>query len=313
MTRWEAFETVCRCLRATLLERGEPPPLHHASPELLIETSSFQLNGKRNERMLEGLTKAIDALNRIGIEPIPLKGAAYLLDGIYPDPAARFFCDLDMLIPVERSAEAFAALQSVGFATRSDDVILPPRHHHLPMLHDPESGAGVELHTDVLTKQFDPAISTAWLCESLRPAQFNRRSIRLPDAIRSVAHCITHSQLFYCLGETIELRRFLDVALIPARNESEIDWGEIDHRLNKLNFGQGLATFLLFADQLFGQKAPTLTHSAKPDAIADLRATESRDHFQAWAMSMKKIQDSLQSQLSLMTAERNNLQAESNA
>jgi len=89
LTRWEAFETVCRCLRATLIERGEPPPLKKLSTELAIEVSSFHyvtpalawglkgrpdvpaklgefldaillLNGKRNEQMLAGLTKAID-------------------------------------------------------------------------------------------------------------------------------------------------------------------------------------------------------------------------------------------------------------
>lgn len=339
MTRWEAFETVCRCLRATLLERGEPPPLNDASPELMIEISSFHyvtpalawglksrpdvpaklgefldaillLNGKRNAGMLAGLTKAIDALNRIGIEPIPLKGAAYLLDGIYPDPSARFFGDLDMLVPAERSTDAFAALQGAGFATKPEDVILPPGHHHLPMLHDRDTGAGVELHTDVLIKHFDPAITTAWFCERARPAQFNGRSIRLPDATRSVAHCIIHSQLFHNLNDRIELRRFLDSALIRTRHESEIDWDEIDHRLSNLKFGQGLATYLMFAEHLFGQKAPTLSQSPKPDAVADLRAVESRDHFQAWATNMKKIQDSLQSQLSLMTAERNSLRGE---
>jgi Uncharacterised nucleotidyltransferase len=283
VTRWEAFATICSYLRAGLLG-GERVSARDKSWEMIIEIASFHLvtsalarclgadadvppdvreyfesaaalNGQRNERMLSGLARVAGLLNAIDIEPLLLKGAARLVEGTYPDPSWRILGDVDILIPASRSMEAAAALQASGFGTQSSDVVPPPTHHHLPMLHDPETGLGVELHTDVIDRSPDHVISTAWFCEKTRPAQFRHQRVRLPEPTRDAGHTIFHSEIFHehYARHKIHLRHFLDLAVIRARHEGEIDWGELDRRFSAAGFGEMLATYLDFAHHLFGQ------------------------------------------------------------
>ena len=340
MTRWEAFTTICSYLRAGLLG-GERQPKRDTVWELIIEVASFHyvttaiggclstdtdvppdvrnyfesavaLNMQRNEQMLSGLARVANLLNAIGIEPLLLKGAAYLVEGIYSDPALRILGDVDILIPASRSTEVVAALQAAGFGAKSSDVFLPPSHHHLPMLHDPETHMGVELHTDVISWSADHVISTAWFCERTRPALFRNQRVQLPEPTRNAGHTIFHSEILHGLYglNKIQLRHLLDLALIRARHQRAIDWGELDHRFSAAGFGEVLATYLHFSDELLGQSAPKLSHAPRKDAMAELRSVESRDSFQFKIESLKKTCDNLQTALSLMTVDRDRLQTE---
>lgn len=339
MTRWEALATVCGYLRAGLLG-GEREAERDISWEVIIEVASFHyvtpalawclrddasvpsdvsgyfrsiatLNDQRNERMLLGLARCSGLLNAIGIEPVLLKGAAQLVEGLYPKPSLRFLGDVDILIPANRSAEADGALKAAGFGSRPSDVVPPPSHHHLPMLHDPESGMGVELHTDVISRSPDAVISTAWFCERVRPALFRDRRVRLPEPTRHAGHAIFHSEIFHSLYalDKIQLRHLLDLALIRARHERAIDWDELDHRFSAAGLGEMLATYLDFAEALFGQPAPKLRHAPRSDAMTKLRSTESRNGFQFEIERLKAACDMLQTELSHMTGSRDRIQS----
>lgn len=313
MTRWDAFTAVCNYLRAGLLK---DTPLHRVddlSWTLLVEVSSnhyvtpalawclkdqteipseireyfdsvLALNARRNEALLAGLARIVAALNAIGIEPVPLKGAARLIEADYPAPMLRFLGDLDVLIPAKRSADAVAALQSIGFSANADDNDLPPSHHHLPMLNDLETGAGVELHTAVAGHACAGIISTNWFCEGTSPLPFRNQKIRLPDATRSVGHIIAHDQLHhngYRRG-WVELRQALDLAMIRARRESAIDWAELDDRFCRMGRGEVLATYLEFVKILLGQAAPRFRSAPRPGAIKDFRRAITSARARRW-------------------------------
>ena len=340
MTRWEAFTTICSYLRAGLLG-GERAPKRDMVWELIIEVASFHyvtpalgsclgadgdvppdvrdyfefaaaLNSQRNEKILSGLARIAALLNAIDIEPLLLKGAAHLVEGTYPEPSMRILGDVDILIPASRSGDAAAALKAAGFGTKFSDVIPPPAHHHLPMLHDPENDLGVELHTDVISRSPDAMISTAWFCEMARPVVFRNQRVRLPEPTRNSGHTIFHSEIFhglYALNK-IQLRHLLDLALIRARHDGAIDWNELDHRFSAAGVGEVLATYLYFAHELLGQPAPKLSHAPRKDAMAELRSTELRDGFQFQIEFLKKTCDTLQTALSLMITERDRFQSE---
>lgn len=340
MTRWEAFTTICSYLRAGLLG-GKRAPERDIVWELIIEVASFHLvtpalggclgtaadvppdvrnyfeaaaalNDRRNEGVLSGLARIAGILNTIDIEPLLLKGAAHLVEGTYPEPSMRILGDVDILIPASRSVDAVAALKAARYSTKPSDVVPPPAHHHLPMLHDPENDLGVELHTDVLSRSPDAVISTAWFREMARPVVFRNQRVLLPEPTRNAGHTIFHSEIFhglYALNK-IQLRHLLDLALIRARHEGAIDWIELDHRFSAAGFGEVLSTYLCFAEELLGQPAPKLSHSPRKDAMAELRGTESRNGFQFQIEFLKKACDTLQTALSLTIAERDRLQSE---
>jgi Uncharacterised nucleotidyltransferase len=300
VNRWQAFIALCSYFRAGLLG-GKPPSQGSISWELLIEASSYHyvtpalawclkerpevplevrdyldtilaLNHKRNDALLAALTRIVAALNAIDIEPVLLKGAARLAECSYPSPALRFLGDLDVLIPAERSSDAVASLQAIGFRTNPDDP-LPPSHHHLPMLHDRETGGGVELHTDLVGRESLEVIPTAWFYAETRPCVLRNLRIRLAEATRSVGHIIVHDQLDHNNNRNrrVQLRQVLDLAMIRGGQESAINWAELDHRFCRMGLGRILATYLVISEALLGQPVPSLRCRPWPDAIEDFR------------------------------------------
>jgi hypothetical protein len=157
--RSQALDAVCGYLRSGLL--GAHPLEPHPWPEWesLIEVSRshyvapalawclrgdalppadvrrhfdavLMLNGKRNEKLLNGLARVAAALNAIDVEPILLKGAAHLVEGLYPAPCLRVVGDLDLLVAENRLESGAEALQRIGF--KAGGPPLPENHHHWP-------------------------------------------------------------------------------------------------------------------------------------------------------------------------------------
>jgi hypothetical protein len=303
MTRWDAFADVCGFLRAGLLGGEPPPPRSNRNWELLIEMSSshlvspslagclddepgipreireywdavLALNGRRTALQLEALSRIVAALNAIDIEPVLLKGCARLVQGDYPQPNRRFLGDLDVLVPTNRTTDAFAALKANGFREKPGGYEPPSDFHHLPMLHEHQTGAGVEVHGRLTIGIGAQVLSTSWFYEGSRPFRLqDDLYVRLPDPTRSVCHNVVHQQLHH-LGyvmHTIELRQLLDMALIRKRHEREIDWAELDHLFCRHGFGELLATYLQFGEELLGQKTPRLRYQPHVSAIESFR------------------------------------------
>lgn len=339
MTRWDAFVATCDFLRAGLLG-GKRPSRTDIAWELIIEVASFHyvapalawclrdetmpadvveyfssvaaLNRQRNERMLAGVARVAALLNRIGIEPILLKGCAMLAAGVYPDPSLRLMGDADVLIPREQAAEAISVLTRAGFATKTSDVIVPPGHHHLQPLHDPETGLGVELHTDVLSTEPDAVIATGWFCIDARPLTFHGYRVRIPAPTANAGHCIFHSQIFHSLHaqKKLQLRHLLDLALLRARHEGAIDWPMLDRRFAAAGFGEALATYLHFGEVFFGQPASPMSHAPAAGALAELRRVQSRDSFQVQIEGLKELVDAKQNELSRTIVTRDHWRVE---
>jgi Uncharacterised nucleotidyltransferase len=303
MTRWDAFADVCGYLRAGLLEGKPLRRRRNREWKLLIEMSSFHyatpslagclhdepgipreirdyldavltLNGQRNTALLDALSRIVATLNAIDIEPVLMKGCARLVEGDYPQSNMRFLGDLDVLVPTNRATDAFAALMASGFGEKPGEAYWPD-HHHLHVLLDDKTGAGVEIHRELSPGWYRPQVlSTPWFCEGTRPFRLrDDLRVHLPDPTRSVGHNVVHHQLHhdgYKHG-MIELRQLLDLALIRKRHEAAIDWAELDHFFCRNDMGEVLPTYLQFCEELLGQKAPRLRCRPRIGAIDDFR------------------------------------------
>ncbi|MGH6920659.1 MAG: nucleotidyltransferase family protein, partial [Geminicoccaceae bacterium] len=106
-----------------------------------------ELNGERNRRIADQLLEIATVLNRAGLEPVLLKGVAYLCDDLYGDPAARVIGDVDLLVASNQLAAAVGALAAIGYREIGlDDFSFATHHHHTPLARAHEVAA-VELHT----------------------------------------------------------------------------------------------------------------------------------------------------------------------
>src|ERR1700728_5169691 len=103
--------------RINQLELGPRVP-----PDIIDFLSAVEaLNQERNIRILNEVKFAGRLLNQVGIEPVLLKGVAYLAMGIYPDPATRYLIDIDILIPETQLQAAVETLVHNGFEADSND------------------------------------------------------------------------------------------------------------------------------------------------------------------------------------------------
>ena len=127
----------------------EALPLEIAEMLALVRSG----NVRRSRALLAALEDTTVALNGIGIEPVLLKGAARLVDELYPDPGWRLMADLDLLIPADAAEGAWAALVERGYAVVGGDR---PGSRHLAGLRHPGTGAVIELHRDLTTEHLRP-------------------------------------------------------------------------------------------------------------------------------------------------------------
>ncbi|MDF3063263.1 MAG: hypothetical protein K0S06_3372 [Microvirga sp.] len=146
LTDFATHEALVHALERRLHARGLLPsqflPGEAAAfaPDGQLRTAAAALS-KRREVLGEQLREIIKPLNRIGIQPIILKGARSLLTG---EPDWRYLRDFDLLIPDQADA-AFAEFVARGFEVPQAEQGRN-RRHHLPPLVRGDFPAFIEIH-----------------------------------------------------------------------------------------------------------------------------------------------------------------------
>ncbi len=124
--------------------------------------SIYLLNVDRNKQIKEQSFELIRILNEKGIEPIFLKGAGHLLQGLYLDDGERIMSDIDLLIPEEAIEKAAQVLYDNGYSHPeefADDDF--EKHHHLPGFEHNNFIAMVEIHNCVFPGSYNKILSNA--------------------------------------------------------------------------------------------------------------------------------------------------------
>ncbi len=173
-------------------------------------------NARRNRALRRQLAEAVGCLNGTGIEPVLLKGAARLADGLYPDPGWRLMRDLDLLVPRDRAAEAAACLRSAGYRFLEGGAGWSGRHHHLPQLARDGAPAVIEVHAEPLPARRAACPAEAVIARS-RAADLDGALARVPDAVDQLALLLVHDRLDRCLAEgglSFLLRSIFEGALL---------------------------------------------------------------------------------------------------
>jgi Uncharacterised nucleotidyltransferase len=179
-------------------------------------------NSRRNHALRVQLRETAGCLNEIGIEPVVLKGAIRLVDGLYPDLGWRFMRDLDLLVPRDRRFDVVARLASIGYSFTLEPAELPVQHRHLPPLGRDSDGAVVEIHTELVPARPVFCDAENVLARS-RLVDLDGARVRLPQAVDQLAHLIGHDRFdgHLHLSGTFLLRSVFETALL-CRDENAV-------------------------------------------------------------------------------------------
>lgn len=171
------------------------PELGDAVPEdLVIYFREMQAaNRRRNAEILGQLGSVGAVLAAEGVEGVVLKGGAELLDPVFPDPAARFLSDLDILVPEADIGRAVARLGETGAVSSEISDIDAPDHHHVAPLGHPDWPVPVELHRRLGQGRWRDLLAADAVVAAARPSGVP--GLALPSARHRLAHAVQHAQL----------------------------------------------------------------------------------------------------------------------
>lgn len=174
------------------------PLLHHhltkrpdCSPPADLQAEWKEASRRSTLSVLQAqrdLLLTLELLQEIHVDPVLLKGG-HLAFAAYPQPGLRPLRDLDLWLPRDRALEAFAHLQSAGFAIASpgDPRQALEQLHQLPLLVAPD-GTPIELHVRLFHRGEEPPLS-----EHVRTWELAGRSVRVPSAALMMLHLIVHA------------------------------------------------------------------------------------------------------------------------
>jgi hypothetical protein len=218
-------------------------------------------NVKRNDGVRGQLAAVVGALNRVGVEPVLLKGAIRLVDGLYPDPGWRMMRDLDLLVPGDRLGDAIAALRGAGYTPRPPTPGEPPRfgHHHYQELTRPGHRAGVEVHAELFeTERQRRLLRAAEVSGASRSMAFDGVRARLPSVDHQVVQLVGHSQIsnhgHYCAR--VQLREWLEAAALERWSPERPGWAGVAGRFAAAGYPHHLASFLVSLDDAGFPRGP---------------------------------------------------------
>lgn len=198
------------------------------------------------------------ALVPLGIRPILLKGAAYLLAEL-PAARGRLFGDVDLLVPKARIEAAEAGLVAAGWAFEDELSAYDQRYyrewmHEIPPLRHRQRDTALDLHHTILPPTARVKVNTAALFEDAR---------ELPDLpglqvlapvtmfLHSAAHLFHEGELDNGLRDLFDLDALLrDFGRDPAF------WTALVPRARVLGLTRPLFHALRYTTRLLGTPVP---------------------------------------------------------
>jgi hypothetical protein len=131
------------------------------------------LNFKRNLQILEQCRTIGTSLNHKGIEPLFLKGAGFLLSGMYYDLGDRIMEDIDILVPEKDLQKSMEYLFFLGYmpGKNEHEEEKYEGHHHLPPLICKGQAAPVEIHRLPVHTNYSDKISVESMFDNRMPSK----------------------------------------------------------------------------------------------------------------------------------------------
>ena len=198
------------------------------------------------------------ALLPLGIQPILLKGAAYLLADL-PASRGRLFGDVDLLVPKVQIDAAEAGLIAAGWAFDDELSEYDQRYyrqwmHEIPPLRHRQRDTALDLHHSILPPTARVQVNTAALFEDARELP-GLPGLRVLAPVTMFLHSAAH--LFHEGELDNGLRDLFDLdALLRGFGRDPRFWADLAPRAHVLGLTRPLFHALRYTTRLLGTPVP---------------------------------------------------------
>ncbi len=238
-TRLAQSEGVAPLLYAGWKRAGFPTGLP-ASEQLQLQQAYLQSAG-RSTLYLNELAKIRERFARLGIDCLPLKGAA-LAGRLYPDPATRPMSDLDLLVRPAQLRPALAALRSLGYSLENFT------YHAVLWGHAP-AAPPVELHWSLpYPEQPRRQPPEPWFWEQAAQPPQHAQQAKEPYAAL-LLHAIVHLQVQNC-GQG-RLLNYFDLLRLSQALGGYFDWRGLQAQAAEFGWSEAYTAALQATAQRF--------------------------------------------------------------
>ena len=213
------------------------------------------LNRDRNLQIIEQINELNSLLRQNGVNPIFIKGAGYLKQGLYEDPAERMVGDIDFLVSKNEYDLAAKILSEHNYKPVSDLGYDFPNFKHHPRLYNEDHIAAVEIHKEMIIEKY----ALEFNYETIKNNIIQKDGFSVLGYDDQKALCIFSNQINdngfdY---KTIGLKNAYDFLLLNEKEPAT----DFALRFNKLK--TPILCFLASVDYLFGDLVLTFDNNKK--------------------------------------------------
>ena len=223
-----------------------------------------EVNCERNEMMKNQLMDAVFVINRLGIKPLLMKGAAHLFLDTFSNIGDRLLVDLDILVPYDDIERTSNELIKSGYKFFEEQIYFIDNHHHYPALIKQDECATIELHRELMFREQQHIFPTeyAW-GNSVDITLPNKAEVKILNPTYRVFHSFLHRNVvdMFHLAGCVEIRQLHELVGSQLKYSSEIDWRELFEYAKKSGVERKLAANINIANKFMGfPKQETITN-----------------------------------------------------
>ncbi len=186
----------------------------------------YQIAGEqRARRQIKELKEILDPA---GVPFILLKGASAMLR-LYPEPGLRAFCDIDILIPIDKIGRFKGAIVGVGYKplsarnSREDEELQKFDVHLDPLWKD--GSLMVEAHLNILGVKGDHSAANCDVWEGRKGICTDETNVEHLNAEYFIAHTLLHYSKHLSNEGFGEIKWLID--LLYAERGWSVDWSKV--------------------------------------------------------------------------------------
>jgi hypothetical protein len=188
----------------------------------------YELNAKRNEQILQQISRLNQQFKQAEILPLYMKGAGNLLDNVYSMPGERILHDIDILLPLGKSELAAGLLIDSGYRKNDyNQAGQKKSERHYPILFKPGEPAYVELHFLPVGPQYSKYFDVTQIFANAKPV---KEFLVMSDEHKMI-HNFIHAHLDHLSRYYAReyLRNLYDLLVLSFRKDPELVFSDFRH------------------------------------------------------------------------------------